>query len=200
MNEQQKIALEPSNSIWVNASAGSGKTTILVNRFLKLLLNGVDLSKILCITYTNAGAVEMRDRINEKLARWAIIDDEDLKKELETINEFGDKIKIVRTLFAKVLDYGSDLKILTIHSLCQQIISRFSIEANVIPNFSILNDIKKEEILDEIKKKIYADNSVKDEIEFIFKYKNEEQFLELLDEFLNIKDKLLFIKNNFGED
>ena len=61
--KNQKIAADPKLSVWVSASAGTGKTTVLVNRLLRLFLNGVSPSKILCLTYTNAGAINMQNRI-----------------------------------------------------------------------------------------------------------------------------------------
>ena len=71
----EKKALDINSSVWVSASAGSGKTTILVNRLLVLLLNNVDISKVLCITYTKTAASEMKDRIYKILSQWAIMTD-----------------------------------------------------------------------------------------------------------------------------
>ena len=56
---QQRMASNPENSVWVEASAGTGKTKVLSDRVLRLLLNGVSPSRILCLTYTKAAAVEM---------------------------------------------------------------------------------------------------------------------------------------------
>ena len=72
MNEvktKQNIASDPNKSIWVGASAGSGKTTVLVKRLLRMFLQGIEPSKILCITFTNTGAIQMKNRVNEKLAQ-----------------------------------------------------------------------------------------------------------------------------------
>ena len=80
--ENQKIASNPKLSVWVSASAGTGKTTVLINRLLRLFLNDVDPSKVLCLTYTNAGAIEMQNRIYKKAKDWAIISDEELKTDL----------------------------------------------------------------------------------------------------------------------
>ena len=54
----QQKASDPNYSIWVNANAGTGKTKVLVDRILRLLLNKVPHNQILCITYTNAAAAE----------------------------------------------------------------------------------------------------------------------------------------------
>ena len=59
---QQRIASNPKTSVWVSASAGTGKTKILVDRLLRLLLDGVNVDNILCITYSKAAAQEMPGR------------------------------------------------------------------------------------------------------------------------------------------
>ena len=79
---QQRRAANPLKSVWVEASAGTGKTKVLSDRVLRLLLSGVAPSKILCLTYTKAAAVEMSSRIAGRLSRWAVADDETLHKEL----------------------------------------------------------------------------------------------------------------------
>ena len=67
--EQQRRASDPLRSVWVEASAGTGKTKVLSDRVLRLLLKGVLPAKILCLTYTKAAAVEMSSRIAEKLSK-----------------------------------------------------------------------------------------------------------------------------------
>ena len=61
--EQLSILKTLNTNLWITANAGSGKTTQLVNRFLFLLQNGIKPEEIVCITYTEAGAKEMKDRI-----------------------------------------------------------------------------------------------------------------------------------------
>ena len=65
-------ALNPDNSVFVSANAGAGKTTLLANRVLRLLLYGVEPSKILCLTYTNAAAAEMTGRVQKELGKWVM--------------------------------------------------------------------------------------------------------------------------------
>jgi ATP-dependent helicase/nuclease subunit A len=65
--EQQKIALDPSVSVWVEASAGSGKTTVLAQRLVRLLLNGTPAHRILCMTFSSKAAQEMQARVGQLL-------------------------------------------------------------------------------------------------------------------------------------
>lgn len=185
LHENQKNALNIDNSIWVSASAGSGKTTILVKRLLKLLLNNIDLSKIVCITYTKTGANEMKTRIYKELSKWVILNDDDLKRNLsEFYLSYSDTDLLLkaRTLFARVIDNIDELKILTIHSFCQQILKKFPLEAGILPNFEIMENSK--ELINDCTNKFlknidkYPDFS--DKIRNIIKYKNEEQFYSLI--------------------
>ena len=81
---QQHSAANPNTSVWVEASAGTGKTKVLSDRVLRLLLNSDNPhpERILCLTYTKAGAVEMKSRIFERLSEWAVMSDEKLEESL----------------------------------------------------------------------------------------------------------------------
>jgi ATP-dependent helicase/nuclease subunit A len=57
--ERQREASDPSASAWVSANAGSGKTYVLAQRVIRLLLGGTPPGKILCITFTKAAAANM---------------------------------------------------------------------------------------------------------------------------------------------
>src|SRR5262245_5460563 len=84
-SEQQAVAADPAHSVWVTASAGSGKTTVLRNRYLRLLLNGTAPARILCLTYTRAAANEMAVRITEQLGTWATLPEAQLQGELAAL-------------------------------------------------------------------------------------------------------------------
>ncbi len=143
---QQGQAADPQKSIWVEASAGTGKTRVLSDRVLRLLLQGVNPSRILCLTYTKAAAVEMNARISKCLANWAVIKDADLIEELQkltiktTNRNFPKLMQRARILFALMLDVPGGIKIQTIHSFCQDILKRFPLEAGVSPYFSVMDD------------------------------------------------------------
>ena len=78
----QRRALEPAESVWVAASAGTGKTKVLTDRLLGLMLGGTDPARILCLTFTRAAAAEMANRINERLAAWTTLPHGKLEEEL----------------------------------------------------------------------------------------------------------------------
>ena len=69
----------PDKSIWVSANAGSGKTRNLVFRVARILLKGVLPQKILCLTYTNAAAMEMQNRLFTELGSWSMKVDVELE-------------------------------------------------------------------------------------------------------------------------
>ena len=160
---QQRLAANPQKSVWVGASAGTGKTKVLSDRVLRLLLSGVTPSKILCLTYTKAAAVEMNSRVAEKLGKWAVMDDSQLEEELiklygelpSATKELSCLKSRARQLFATLLDVPGGIKIQTIHSFCQEILKRFPLEANVSPYFDIMDDRAVIEAINDIKIKLF---------------------------------------------
>ncbi|MAM35417.1 MAG: hypothetical protein CMH28_10130 [Micavibrio sp.] len=81
---RQQIASAPEQSVWVGASAGTGKTKVLTDRVLRLLLPseispGTEPHKILCITFTKAAAAEMALRVSKVLGQWAVANEEKLE-------------------------------------------------------------------------------------------------------------------------
>jgi ATP-dependent helicase/nuclease subunit A len=141
---EQLRASNPKASVWVGASAGTGKTFVLSNRVLRLMLSGNRPDKILCLTYTNTAAAEMAIRVNKRLSTWINMGEAELFTELKSVlGQVADKdqLLLARKLFAKVLDVPGGLKIKTIHSFCQSLLGRFPIEAEIAPNFDLLDDI-----------------------------------------------------------
>lgn len=135
----QMEAAYPCDNVWLSASAGTGKTQVLTARVLRLLLEeGVNPENLLCITFTKAGAAEMAERINNRLASWVQLDDKSIFRDLEAIGaDAGPEARQrASRLFAKVLDApGGGLQIMTIHSLCQSLLGSFPEEAGLIPGF-----------------------------------------------------------------
>lgn len=164
--EQQRKAANPQKSIWVEASAGTGKTKVLSDRVMRLLLTGVRPEKILCLTYTNAAAVQMNTRISERLSRWSVMPENLLEENLgellgEDIKNAGELRKYknqARTLFAVLLDTPGGLKIQTIHSFCAEILKRFPFEAGISPYFEVMDDVFAAAALEKIKTDILNRN------------------------------------------
>ena len=151
MNTAQFLAADPKVSAWVAASAGTGKTKVLTDRILNLLLHGFAPERILCLTFTKAAAAEMANRLTQQLARWATLSMFELTQELEKllgINAISPTVLVrAQTLFALVLDAPGGMKIQTIHGFCQSILSRFPLEAGISPHFRVLDDVQTEEMV-----------------------------------------------------
>lgn len=135
LDGNQMLAVAPDETVWLSASAGTGKTHVLTSRVLRLLLQeGVDPSSVLCLTFTKAGATEMASRIKERLAHWVRLSDVDLFAQLDAIGApVDEKTKNrARTLFARVLDCpGGGLRIDTIHAFAQWLLAAFPHEAGL---------------------------------------------------------------------
>ena len=135
LHGNQARAVAPGESVWLSASAGTGKTQVLSARVLRLLLEPrVAPEQILCLTFTKAGATEMAARINETLARWVRADSVQLALELQAIGaDFGPETQSrARMLFAAVLDCpGGGLRIDTIHAFAQWLLAAFPEEAGL---------------------------------------------------------------------
>jgi ATP-dependent helicase/nuclease subunit A len=134
----QALASGPDAHVWLSASAGTGKTHVLTARVYRLLLGGVRPENILCLTFTKAGAAEMAERIHNRLAAWVQMDGPTLAGDLKALGEdYGPEAQDrARRLFAEVLEAtGGGLRIQTIHSFCQQILSTFPLEAGLVPGF-----------------------------------------------------------------
>ncbi len=139
----QRRAADPEVSVWVAASAGSGKTKALTDRILRLLLGGAAPERLLCLTFTKAAAAEMTLRLNRRLGEWTMQADSALDEALEALTgePADERLRIrARCLFATVLDAPGSLKILTIHAFCQSLLGRFPLEAGVAPHFEVLDD------------------------------------------------------------
>ncbi len=141
--DEQRRAADPQELVWLSASAGTGKTQVLSARVLRLLLRSDDFKPetILCLTFTKAGATEMADRINSRLARWVMASGPEIASDLKSLGERfdPDMVTRARTLFARVLDArGGGLRIQTIHSFCQSLLGSFPAEIGLPPGFTLI--------------------------------------------------------------
>ena len=143
VTSDQSRASDPDASAWVSANAGSGKTHVLTERVIRLLLEGNRPSAILCLTYTKAAAAEMANRVFARLAEWTRLDDSALAERVAKIDGRSPgtgRLVIARQLFARALETPGGLKIQTIHAFCELVLHQFPLEANVAGHFEILDD------------------------------------------------------------
>ncbi|MGH7103823.1 MAG: UvrD-helicase domain-containing protein, partial [Acetobacteraceae bacterium] len=138
----QSIGSDPSVSAFVAASAGSGKTKLLTDRLLRLMLGGCPPGRILCLTFTRAAAAEMALRLQRRLGDWIRMADEALDAALAELGVAGgEEARLrARTLFAEVLDLPGGMRIGTIHAFCQSVLRRFPLEAALTPHFEVETD------------------------------------------------------------
>jgi ATP-dependent helicase/nuclease subunit A len=157
----QRRAAEPTCSIWVTASAGTGKTRVLADRVLRLLLAGTAAGQVLCLTFTKAAAAEMVARVQKELGRLATAPEDQLDAELEDLlgrPATAAERDRARTLLAEVLDLPAGLPIMTIHGFCQSLLRRFPLEAGVVPHFEVLDPRSAADLLREAQAEVLASN------------------------------------------
>ena len=139
----QLEASDPAVSAFVSASAGSGKTKLLTDRLLRLMLAGENPARIQCLTFTKAAAAEMAVRLQRRLGEWVTLPDAKLAGELKELEVPQDRERMdkARALFATVLDLPGGMRIGTIHAFCQSLLRRFPVEAALSPHFRVLDDV-----------------------------------------------------------
>ncbi len=158
-NRTQLEASDPEVSAFVAASAGSGKTKLLTDRLLRLMLtDGVRPERIQCLTFTKAAAAEMSLRLQRLLGRWVTLDDAALDRELGNLAlTLTPKLReTARALFARVLDLPGGMRIGTIHAFCQSLLRRFPLEAALSPHFQLVDDRDAEDALTEARESMLA--------------------------------------------
>ncbi|HXS38805.1 MAG TPA: double-strand break repair helicase AddA [Stellaceae bacterium] len=186
---RQRPAYQRDASVWVAASAGTGKTTVLTNRVLTLLLGGCAPSRILCLTFTKAAAAEMANRVNDNLSRWVVMPDGKLADELRKLTgkkADADALDEARRLFARVLDAPGGMTIATIHAFCQSLLRRFPLEAGVPPHFELMDERSSNEALDAARDAVLerarsgAARELADALAEIARRSHEASFAELM--------------------
>ena len=154
---KQARAADPNLSVFVSANAGSGKTHVLTERVVRLLLAGVEPSKILCLTYTKAAAAEMSGRVFARLARWATARHDELAGEIARLDGAAPsprRLAAARRLFAEALETPGGLKIQTIHAFCEAILHQFPLEANVPGHFEVLDETESASLLADARRRL----------------------------------------------
>src|SRR6266511_4806795 len=166
LRRAQVEASDPAVSAWVAANAGSGKTHVLAQRVIRLLLDGVDPAKILCITFTKAAAANMANRVFDELRRWTAFDDVELDAAISRISDIqpdSARSTLARRLFAMALETPGGLKVQTIHAFCTRLLHHFPFEANVAARFNVLEEAAQAQLLSEISLGVLLDAALSPE-------------------------------------
>lgn len=139
----QRLAADPALSVPLRASAGSGKTKVLVDRIVRLLLVRAPLKSVVALTFTRKAAVEIRDRLRARLGVLARQDRDGLVALLtDLLGEppAPEMVERAALLFEEVLEDTSGLLVGTIHTFCQTLLKRFADEAGVDPSFRVVEN------------------------------------------------------------
>jgi len=164
--QAQGRASDPERNVWLSANAGSGKTHVLTERVIRLLLAGAAPASIVCLTYTKAAAAVMKTRIFDRLSHWTRLSDAALEEELSKLehasvpasnHERAIKLATARRLFARALETPGGLKIQTIHAFCEAILHQFPVEANIAGHFELLDDLTARELIEEARRLCFDD-------------------------------------------
>jgi len=201
--KEQILATSPERSIWLSASAGTGKTFVLVNRLIRLILEGNDPRRIVCITYTKAAATEMQERVIKYIGDVILLNDIELKNKLDSEFEANidlKKLSRTRKKLISIIDHPQQLKIQTIHSFCEGVLKHFPLEAETPAFFEVIDDFGKSELVEEAWKKLIfsVDAKVREAVEFLLSRFKPLQIKELLNDLLQQKAKLLKVITLFG--
>jgi ATP-dependent helicase/nuclease subunit A len=158
-NREQLAACDPGVSAFVAASAGSGKTKLLTDRLLRLMLGGAQPERIQCLTFTKAAAAEMALRLQRTLGRWVTLPPNKLAEELIRlrVDPTNKACRMARALFAKVLDLPGGMRIGTIHAFSQSLLRRFPLEAAISPHFQLVDDRDADDALTDAREGMLAD-------------------------------------------
>src|SRR3954452_4919092 len=159
---RQARASDPAASAFVSANAGSGKTHVLVQRVIRLLLSGVPPEKILCITFTKAAAANMAERVFTTLGHWVTLSEQDLDAAIRDAGLAHPDARLrsrARELFACALETPGGLKVQTIHALCTRLLQQFPFEANVPARFAVLDERDQAEMMERANLKVLLDAS-----------------------------------------
>ena len=181
LTPNQRQALSIDKHICVTAGAGSGKTTVLVERYLKILREGnVTPQEIVAITFTDKAAAEMKERIIEELSLQEKPEGSEADNSLQG---FREKM--------------STAHISTIHAFCSRILREFPFQAGVPANFSILQGIDQKLLLQETVKKTLKDIATNEEDEhrdaltrLLRRYGGQQKLADLLSTMINQRDAL----------
>ncbi len=206
----QRAAADPASSAWVDASAGSGKTKVLVDRILRLLLGvrGAPAmpQRILCLTFTNAAAAEMANRLNARLSEWAVARDDDLRAALSGLlgaPPDAQTCATARRLLTRVLDTPGGMRIQTVHAFCQSLLRRFPFEAGVSPHFDVIDERQAGELMADVQSAAVAgldtaDGAMLHALDVVTRNVHETRIADLLGELAGERNRFRRLLRRYG--
>ncbi|MFH1845089.1 MAG: UvrD-helicase domain-containing protein, partial [bacterium] len=170
--ELQRQAADPLHSVVLRASAGSGKTKVLVDRFIRLCLAGSSPKAILAVTFTKKAAVQIKDRLLQRTRRYALVSADELRELLEELlGRQPTRRESARAadLHEQILEDFAGLHIGTIHAFCQLVLGRFAAEVGLDPRFRVLE--KEDELwleaLDRLEREVASDDTARADLSTI---------------------------------
>ena len=157
---RQALASDPRNSAWVSANAGSGKTHVLAQRVIRLLLARCAPGRILCLTFTKAAAANMAERVFQTLSKWTALDDEALADAIAATGaprpHEKHELDFARKLFARAVETPGGLKIQTLHAFCERVLHAAPFEANVAAGFVVVEDVEQQQLIARARREVLA--------------------------------------------
>ncbi|MDE2115700.1 MAG: double-strand break repair helicase AddA, partial [Hyphomicrobiales bacterium] len=185
-------------SAWVSANAGSGKTHVLAQRVIRILLEGTSPGKILCLTFTRTAAANMASRVYQTLAKWTLLTDAELTREILATgaarpNAAG--LLQARRLFARTIETPGGLKIQTIHAFCERLLHLFPFEANMTAGFSVMEETRQAQILAQariwvLEAAIVPGHELNDALQRLASLTTADEFDELLKNALKFRGEI----------
>jgi ATP-dependent helicase/nuclease subunit A len=196
---RQAAAADPNCSAWVSANAGTGKTHVVSLRVLLLLLLGTNPERLLALTFTKAAAAEMKKRVFDRLAEWALLPESALYAKLAELlgrAPSAAEMRRARQLFAIAIETPGGFKVETIHAFCERLLQRFPLEAGVTPGFVVLEDHERAHVLKQAMLTALAEiartpeGPLAEDLEVAVAHAGESSLELLLDETLKTRDWL----------
>ena len=206
-NVVQRQASDPKVSAWVTASAGTGKTKVLTDRVLRLMLEGNKPEEILCLTFTRAAAAVMTMRIRDELSSWVSLSEPELKSRLKKLTGKTADAAVTdraRRLFAEFLETPDGMRIQTIHSFAQSLIHRFPVESGIPPYFDVMDDQTAAELLRTARADVLRqirdsnDLALARAVHMVTPEVSEDDFITLISELTYRRGELLSIFEKHG--
>jgi len=192
--DAQTFAADPNASAWVEASAGSGKTKLLTDRLLRLLLAGVPPGRILCLTFTKAAAAEMATRLALRLGEWAVADDAKLAETLQKLTGTTpgrEGLAAARRLFVEVLEQPGGMRISTLHGFAQSLLRGFPLEAGLAPQFAVMQEQDGRALLARERDALLVGGAAQDALAILAKYQAPTRFAEVINTMAGASSKFL---------